>query len=174
MTGPGGTERPAFDPRHDPRFQRGYRPGDALPDRGLPVASVAPSTPAAPVAPAGPTADQAGADTDAADHFDTLLFDGDTFADEPEPSRWNPFIALLWLIGVVLPTGGIALQWQAVNNMFGSSSYDGTGDAPMSVVIQQFSYLVAPSLITAGLFVLAGLLFWHAAAWRARRRGVTG
>ncbi|MBX0301688.1 hypothetical protein K2F54_17095 [Cryobacterium sp. 1639] len=170
MSGPGGTEGPTFDPRHDPRFQRGYRPGDALPDRGTPAASATPTTPAAPVADQPVT----NTDVDATDDFDTLLFDGDTFADEPESSRWNPFITLLWVLGVVLPTGGITLQWQAVNNMFGSSSYDGTGDAPMSVVMQQFSYLVAPSLITAGLFILAGLLFWHAAAWRARRRGVTG
>jgi hypothetical protein len=100
--------------------------------------------------------------------------DTDVFPDEPERARWNPFITLLWVIGVVLPAGGVTLQWLAVNNMFGSSSYSGTGDAPMSMVLQQFSYLVAPPVITAGLFILAGLLFWHAAAWRARRRGVTG
>jgi hypothetical protein len=38
------------------------------------------------------------------------------------------------------------------------------------MLIQQLGYSVAPSVLTAGLIIVAGLLFWHAAAWRARRR----
>jgi len=183
---PGGTDRPAFDPRHDAIYQRGYQAGDsqaaqpgaaqAGTSRGSAVRGSAARIGDPPAGPGTPAA-AASAGTGAADEIgdlDPLGFDSDVFHDELERTRWNPFIALLWVLGVVLPTGGITLQWQAVNNMFGSSSSDGTGDAPMSVVLQQFSYLVAPSVITGGLFILAGLLFWHAAAWRARRRGVTG
>jgi hypothetical protein len=38
------------------------------------------------------------------------------------------------------------------------------------MVAQQLSYSISPSILTTGLIVIAGLLFWHAAAWRARRR----
>jgi hypothetical protein len=53
---------------------------------------------------------------------------------------------------------------------FRNNSYSGTGEPPVSFVLQQFSYLVAPPLISAGIVILGGLLFWHAAAWRSRRR----
>jgi hypothetical protein len=174
---PGGTDRPAFDPRHDAIYQRGYQAGDS--QTAQPGAAPAGTSRAGASRigdpPAGPGSSGAAAfgGTGAADEIgdlDPMGLDTDVFPDELERVRWNPFIALLWVLGVVLPAGGMTLQWYAVNNMFGTSSYDGTGDAPMSVVLQQFSYLVAPSLISAGLITLAGLLFWHAAAWRARRR----
>lgn len=161
MTGPGGPDRPVFDPRHDARFQRGYQPGDAPSDPARPGLIGAP--------PASPVAATAGSD-DALDDFDALAFDGDVFQDELESSRFNPFIALLWVLAIVLPAGGMALQWQAVRGMFGNNSYSGSGEPPVSFVLQQFSYLVAPPLISAGIVILGGLLFWHAAAWRARRR----
>ncbi|TFD83720.1 hypothetical protein E3T61_20615 [Cryobacterium lactosi] len=162
MTGSGGPDRPVFDPRHDARFQRGYQPGDA------------PRAPERPgligVPPASPVAAAVGTD-DSLD-LDTLAFDGDDFQDELESSRWNPFIALLWVLAIVLPAGGMVLQWQAVSGMFGNSSFSGNGEPPVSFVLQQFSYLVAPPLISAGIVILGGLLFWHAAAWRARRRRI--
>ncbi|WP_130176956.1 hypothetical protein [Cryobacterium sp. SO1] len=160
MTGSGGGDRPVFDPRHDARFQRGYRPGDApnVPERpGL----ISPP-------PTSPVAATVGTD-DSLD-FDTLAFDGDVFQDELESSRWNPFIAVLWVLALVLPAGGMALQWQAVSGMYRNNSFSGNGEPPVSFVLQQFSYLVAPPLISAGVVILGGLLFWHAAAWRARRR----
>jgi hypothetical protein len=159
VTGPGGTDadRPAFDPRHDARFQRGYQPGDA-PDRPRLIGT----PPASTVAEA--------AEDDTVVDFDTLAFDGEVFQDELESSRWNPFIALLWVLAIVLPAGGMVLQWQAVSGMYRNNSFSGAGEPPVSLVLQQFSYLVAPPLISAGIVILGGLLFWHAAAWRTRRR----
>lgn len=167
MTGPGGTERPTFDPRHDPRFQRGYRPGDALPDRHSPAAAVPDALPA----PAGPTIDQAPVDPDGLHDFDSLVFEADDVADEPEPSGWNPFIAVLWLISVVLVAGSLALQLQAVSSMFSNTGYSGSGEVPLDLQLQQLSYVASPSMLAAGLITLTGLLFWHAFAWRARRQG---
>ena len=184
MSTPGGTDRPAFDPRHDAIYQRGYQAGDS--QTAQPGAAPAGTSrgrttrggsarigdpPAGPGSPA--VAAFAGAPDEIGD-LDPLGFDSDVFHDEPERQRWNPFITLLWVIGVVLPAGGFTLQWHAVSNMFRSSSYSGTGDPPLDMVLQQFSYLVAPPLITAGLIIVAGLLFWHAASWRARRRADIG
>ncbi|ANP71164.1 hypothetical protein [Cryobacterium arcticum] len=180
MSTPGGTDRPAFDPRHDAIYQRGYQAGDS--PAAQPGAAPAGTSRAAaarigppPTGPSSPTA-AAFAGTVAADEIgdlDPLGFDSDGFHDELERPRWNPFIALLWVLGVALAGGGAALLWQTVGNMFRNNSYSGNGEPPVSFILQQFSYLVAPPLISAGLIILAGLLFWHAAAWRARRR-ITG
>ena len=182
MTDPGGTDRPAFDPRHDARFQRGYRPGDddgAAPVRrsrgAAPPAAVAPPTAVAP-APFVPRAEAdpvpGGIDpqpTDDLDDFDTLVFDADGFEDELEPSRWNPFIALLWLVVVVFVGGAVALQVQAATLSYSNIFYDGNGPVPIEMLIQQLSYSIASPVLIAGLVTLAGLLFWHAWTWRARR-----
>ncbi|ASD20828.1 hypothetical protein B7495_00805 [Cryobacterium sp. LW097] len=172
MTEPGGPERPAFDPRHDARFQRGYQPGD--PPRPAARPGLIGASPAKPAAAAGgaaaPFEDLVVGTDDAFDDLDALAFDGDTFQDELEPSRWNPYIALLWVVALALPAGGMVLQWQAVSGMFGNNSYTGNGEPPVAFVLQQFSYLVAPPLISSGIVILGGLLFWHAWGWRARRR----
>ena len=181
MTEPGGNSagkagRPEFDPRHDARFQRGYQPGDAARPAARPAVrpGLIGAPPADPVArAAAPFEDLVAGADDAPDDFDTLAFDGDPFHDELESPRWNPFIVLLWVLGVVLPAGGMLLQWQAVGGMFGNTSYSGNGEPPVSIVLQQFSYLVAPPLISGGIVILGGLLFWHAWVWRARRRRST-
>jgi len=167
MTGRGesdvaGATPPEFDPRHDAIFQRGYRPGHPA------GSSRAPERPelvgAPPTSPAAAPVD-----------FDEMLggvpgpaADGDDISEEPEDPAGNPFIALLWVLAVVLPAGGMVLQWQAVSGMFRNNGYSGN-EPPVSLVLQQFSYLVAPPLISAGIVILGGLLFWHAWAWRARR-----
>jgi hypothetical protein len=185
MTAPGDADRPVFDPRHDARFQRGYRPGqDAAaprPPRNAPFRSapaVAPPAVDPPPAGSAPRPDgtvrvgEPGTGDSAGDvpDLDTLGFDAENFQDEPAPTRWNPFIVLLWVIGVTFPVGGIALQWQAVQGMYGGVSFSGNGEPEIGFLLQQFSYMVAPSLIVAGFVVIAGLLFWHAWAWQARRR----
>jgi hypothetical protein len=166
VTGPGGTESPAFDPRHDARFQRGYAPGAGAP---APAGPRLVGGPAAPVV--SPAIAAADGDPDVeANSFDDLAFDTEVFQDELEPSRWNPFIALLWAIGLLLLGGALTLQWQAVSSMFSNASYSGTGQVPLEMQLQQLSYMASPSLLTSGLIVIAGLLFWHASAWRVRRR----
>jgi len=163
MTGPGG-DRPVFDPRHDARFQRGYQPGEAP---GVPERPGLIRTP-----PVSPAAAAAGSD-DSLD-FDTLAFDGDDFQDEPESSRWNPFIVVLWTASILFIAAAVTLQWQAATNSFGNYSYTGSGPLPFGMIIQQLSYSIAPSVLIAGFATVSGLLFWHAAAWRARRRSADG
>ncbi|TFC05157.1 hypothetical protein E3O42_03895 [Cryobacterium adonitolivorans] len=160
MTEPGGTgaDRPAFDPRHDARFQRGYQPGDApRPPERRELIGPPPANPD--TAAAGP-----------GDDLDTLAFDGDTFHDELERSSWNPFITLLWAGGVLFVVVAVTLQWQGATYSFTNFSYAGSGPVPFGMLVQQLSYTIAPPMQIAGLLTLSGLLFWHAWAWRARRR----
>jgi hypothetical protein len=186
----GGTERPAFDPRHDARFQRGYRPGG---DDAAPVERPRTSAPASARPPAsapraagptpapdrrldgttpGPVVEPESENVLEDDDSDLagLGFDTDSFRDEPAGSRWNPFIALLWMLGLALPTAGVALQWQAVQSIYSNGPISGSGEPSVDFILQQFSYLVAPTLITPGIIIIAGLLFWHARGWQARRR----
>ena len=144
----GGAEgdRPAFDPRHDAIYQRGYRPGDNRPSNQIPADSY----------PAEP-----------ADEADALL--AELLTVEPEPSSRNPFIGVLWVIGVFFIGSSIALQTVAIGGMNAGYSYSGNGPLPLGMIIQQLSYSVIPSVLTAGLLIVAGLLFWHATTWRARR-----
>ncbi|WP_104162973.1 hypothetical protein [Cryobacterium sp. N22] len=166
MTEPGGTGRPAFDPRHDARFQRGYQPGDASRPPARPPAR--PGLIGKP--PANPAATAAAGADDALDDLDTLAFDGDTFQDELEGPRWNPFIVLLWVLGVVFTVAAVTLQAQAATYSFAGYSYNGNGPLPFGMLIQQLSYSIAPSVLTVGVATLSGLLFWHAWVWRNRRR----
>ena len=166
MTETGSPDRPAFDPRHDARFQRGYRPGDgALAPAGRPLVG-SPSVAASPDPNAHAVSDPDAAVVD----LDALAFDTDAFHDELEHPRSNPFIALLWVMGTVFVAAAVVLQYQAATFAFSNVSYDGNGPLPLEVLVQQLSYSISPSLLTAGLVVLAGLLFWHASAWRSRHR----
>ena len=173
MTGPGGNSagevgRPEFDPRHDARFQRGYQAGDAARPPARPLIGAPPANPAARAA--APFEDLVVGPDEALDDLDTLAFDGDAFQDELESSRWNPFIVLLWVVGVVFSVAAVTLQAQAATFSFSGYSYNGTGPLPFGMLIQQLSYSIAPSVLTVGLVTLAGLLFWHAWVWRNRRR----
>lgn len=174
MSAAGGADRPTFDPRHEARFQRGYQPGD--PGQAAPSPADADPRPAAAPLPARAPADNTGT-ADAADAtggFDALVFDADTFQDESEPARRNPFITVLWVIGVLFIVGALTLQWQSATNSFANYSYSGTGPVPLSMLIQQMTYLVVPSMLTVGLITVTGLLFWHAVVWRARNRADAG
>jgi hypothetical protein len=164
----GGADRPAFDPRHDARYQRGYQPGDATTPAPLPAPPRTPRS-AAPATPA-PAVPPAAADAEDPDGFDALVFDADAFQDEPELSRRNPFIALLWLVVVVFIGGAVTLQLQSATLAYSNTFYDGNGPVPFSMLLQQVSYSVASPMLISGLITLAGLLFWHAWVWRARTR----
>ena len=139
-------DRPAFDPRHDAIYQRGYRPGDNRPSNQAPADSY----------PAEP-----------ADEADALL--AEVLTVEPEPSSRNPFIGVLWVLGVFFFAAGVLLQYIAVGRINANYSFSGNGPLPLELVIQQMSYSVSPPLMIAGLLIVAGLLFWHATTWRARR-----
>jgi len=180
---------PAFDPRHDARFQRGYRPGD---ERRAPEPDAAPN--ATPTTPALP----AGAGVAAAESQSELLADirgqlaalretapygtpAPTAASEllealptdpgagPGLARRNPFIIGLWLLGPLLAVGGAWLQMQAMSP---TRSYTGLDAAreQFDMVFRQVLWSLTPSMMAAGLTTILGLLFWHAWQWRAARR----
>lgn len=174
-------DRPVFDPRHDAIYQRGYRPGDgrpapeAVPEKRRTAARrpvVPPTTPHAPAAQVAATP-PAQVESDPfpaapAHEVDALLADLLTVEQEPSRGR-NPFIGALWIVAVFLVAAALTLQWQAVLGYAAPYSYSGSGPLPMGMIIQQLSYAVTPSVLTAGLLTIAGLLFWHATNWRARR-----
>jgi hypothetical protein len=76
-------------------------------------------------------------------------------------SAFNPFIAVLWLLTILLIGGG---AWVFLNadSMVGPSA---GGGMPTSFLIFTF----APYMLFAGLAALISLLFWHALQWRRRR-----
>ena len=153
MTGPGESGRPAIDPRHDAIYQRGYQPGEtSRPPVHRPLIGAPPAAPGV-----------------AAEINEVPAFDTDVFQDELPRSAWNPFIAILWVVAVLFIGASTTLQWQAVTASYAGFSYSGTGPLPLDMVIQQLSYQISPSLQISGLLTVAGLLFWHAASWRARR-----
>ena len=182
MTGPGetGGDPPAFDPRHDARFQRGYQPGDAprdparAPRIGAPPAAARPAEPTWPDLVGGvhPAGDHVGDAADS-DPLDTEPFDADAFQDEFASPKKNPFIVSLWTASILFVVAALTLQWHAATNAFANYSYSGSGPVPFGMLMQQLSYSITPPVLIASLVTMAGLLFWHAWAWQARRGTIT-
>jgi hypothetical protein len=164
-------DQPRFDPRHDPRFQRGYQPGDTRPpQRQARSATPAAEETARPL-PAALRAEAPAVDSsDEPDALGADLFTADAFQDEYERPRRNPFITALWIVGILFVTGAVALQWQAMTYSFSNYSYSGNGPMPFGMMLQQVAYAIASPMLMVGLIVMAGLLFWHAAGWRASHR----
>lgn len=165
MSGPGESERTPIDPRHDAIYQRGYQPGQSAPATARRSLTVPPAA----VAPVD-TGRPAGEVSDGIRDFDSLVMDSEGFQDELPRSGFNPFIVILWVIAVLFIGASGTLQWRALTGSY-SFSYSGTGPMPIDMVIQQLSYTISPSILTIGLITIAGLLFWHAHTWRARRLG---
>lgn len=163
MTSPGEAGGPPIDPRHDAIYQRGYRPGESTytPERrhliGAPPSSAPVDT------------GRAGDPVDGLVELDDATVPTDDFHDELPQSAWNPFIVMLWVLGPLQVAGAVALQWQAATFSFANYSYAGDGPVPFGMLVQQLSYAITPSLLTAGFVTISGALVWHAAIWRARR-----
>jgi hypothetical protein len=162
-----------IDPRYDPAFQRGYQgapvatsvaPAPITQEHAAP-ASVSPGpVTSVPTAPAGDLdgATQTHPDADASDNTVPPL------RDTPPPLRTNPYIYALGIMGVVFVVGGIGIElWTSYSSMSASGGYEGT---PVSTMIaQNVAYVVTGPLITVGLAILAGLLFFAGVRWRSRR-----
>ncbi len=160
-----------IDPRYDPVFQRGYEGGTAVPSKRQPASAVsapAPSVglppPAAPV-PAVGAPQPGGAFVGPAVTVEVL-------GDDPAPGARvrvvNPFIVLLWLFGPALVVGA---SWVA----FQSFTEQNPGYISQEqMAVRQFFWVMSPAFVTAGLVIIGGLLFWHAAAFRRARnqRGI--
>lgn len=181
---------PAFDPRHDARFQRGYQPGD---EGRVPVPDAAPSAARAASAPragAGVAAEAEAQSELLADILGQLAALSETGpTGTPAPTvaselvealpvapgagprlarRRNPFIIGLWVLGPLLAVGGAWLQMQAMSPTRSYLGLDAAGEQ-FDMAFRQVLWSLTPSMMAAGLTTILGLLFWHAWQWRAGR-----
>ncbi|HEY5223874.1 MAG TPA: hypothetical protein VIJ18_12610 [Microbacteriaceae bacterium] len=172
----------ALDPRFDPAFQRGYRPGAARPeapdavtqvptsDRVAQGAAPFSSPPPATRPPEGRQPEEAIPTGVPVDDSASTPSDGQEGHETPlHASRANPYLRALWIIGIGCVVAGIALQlWaqtEAVN-----VSYDPQGGVPLNAVLLNLAYSVGSPLITTGLATVVGLLFLLAVRHRDWRR----
>jgi hypothetical protein len=154
---------PRFDPRHDPLFQRGYDP--AVPRVSTqPVAAQPAGTEhvAAPPIAARPGSTQPGSTHPGSTEPDSTEPDS---VQPVGPRRVNPYIRALWIVGIGLVVGGLALVWQATsNNAYNNYSAD---DVTLAMLLQQLAWVVIPVMLTVGTATIVALVFWEAAHWRA-------
>jgi hypothetical protein len=75
----------------------------------------------------------------------------------------NPWLALLWVLAVALPLGGMAALL-----VVGAVELAPPSDPFTYYALTALLEGVAPWLVAAGLFALAGAGFIHALEWRRR------
>jgi hypothetical protein len=141
-----------FDPRFDPAFQRGYEPPAkprAVPSAPLPAGSIGEP-------PVGPDPQQ----------------------EKVAPAvvgrrRVNPYVVILWVIGVAFEVGGTALLFGSYFLLF-SGSFGGLPQGATAQALYVFGSVFGVPLITVGLATVAGLIFfsaWH--SWRRQNGSVS-
>jgi hypothetical protein len=154
-------EQQEFDPRFDPAFQRGYKP-PAKPQTvpSIPVDSIGEP----PVAPDPEMSE--GAATE-----DGVPEDAATEATAIVGRRGvNPYVVILWLIGVVFAVGGTALLFWSYLLLMTSYTTTGPAQAATAQALYVYGSVFGVPLITVGLATIAGLIFFS--AWRSwHRRG---
>jgi hypothetical protein len=133
-----------FDPRFDPAFQRGYVPPvkpPVFPPAPLPVDSVG-------EAPAG------------ADPRSSGIADAQVVA---ERRRVNPYVVILWVVGVVFVVGGTGLLFASYFQLLASYSA-GPSQNTGAQTLYVFGSTFGVPMVTVGLATVAGLVFLS--AWR--------
>ncbi|GAB3039743.1 hypothetical protein GCM10027052_20200 [Parafrigoribacterium mesophilum] len=162
-------EQQRFDPRFNPAFQRGFDVSAEQARRASATPSLTPEDvmygrSARPdfTAPPPPPPSADGTPAAAMDVRVAVL------PQEPRDDRHNPFVWALWVLGVVLIGGSIGVMAGPMRILF--SGNNSVASDPGALALAQFLYVACPALITVGLATVSGLLFWHAAAWKARRR----
>ncbi|MFC0680658.1 hypothetical protein ACFFGH_22740 [Lysobacter korlensis] len=173
---------PAIDPRYDPVFQRGFAGAAAhariraveTPKEARPLAGQRSEPPRAAGfrAPSEERVDPFVVPPATAAAHDEML------AEEAAPQtqtefpvagrmvlRGNPWVATLWVVGVLLITAGFFGTWRSQSIYVGATPVDDMNE----IVTMEVLDLLSPPLMLVGLLVLAGVLFLHAIAWRARR-----
>jgi hypothetical protein len=168
----------SIDPRYDPVFQRGYR-GDSTRrfKRGRPLTSApAVFSPAPRVEPepasrvypsaaaAGPAMEPAGETNDQDDGVENAK------APTIPPRTANPYVAALWVIGIVFTVGGAILQLAPqLSPSQGSFSVSEGQGLPVELVLRNLAYAVSTPMITVGMATIVGLIFLLAVAARPGR-----
>ncbi len=173
---------PAIDPRYDPVYQRGFA-GAAAHAR---IRAVESPKQERPPAPQRPEPLRSGGTRQASDErVDPFVVpparsatQDDLPPEEPPTSvreelpaspgvvlRGNPWVATLWVVGVLLIAAGFFSAWRSQSIDVGATSVDEINE----IVTMEVLDLLAPPLMLAGVLVLAAVLFLHAVAWRARR-----
>jgi hypothetical protein len=146
---------PTFDPRFDPAFQRGYEPEVHAPKAPRTRPKVEPI--GDPPAATEPQAPELAAE--------------EVTPQEQAPLRRgvNPYIVVLWAVGVVFAVAGVVLF---VLVIFQSFSSDSSGTQPDLAVqsFRSFGYLFAAPLLTVGLATIAGVIVFSAARVSRRSR----
>lgn len=172
---------PAIDPRYDPVYQRGFS-GAAAPARIRAVETPRQERPAPPQRSEPQPAPVFRASSDErVDSFvvppaksasqDDLLPEADEpqLREAPPASgltlRGNPWVASLWVVAVLLLTGGFFGTWRSQSIYVGATPINDMNEIVTFQVLQTLS----PSLVLVGLLVLGGLIFLHAISWRAKR-----
>jgi hypothetical protein len=174
---------PAIDPRYDPMYQRGFA-GAAAHARIRAVETPKQERPAAPQRPeplrTGASSRQVSDErvdpfvvppARSANQDELLSEEAPPLVREELPAprgvvlRGNPWVATLWVVGVLLITAGFFSAWRSQSIYVGATSVDEINE----IVTMEVLDLLAPPLVLAGLLVLAAVLFLHAISWRARR-----
>ena len=169
MSDPDGVSRrfdprfsPAFQPGYDPRVHREEPPRAALREEPRADWDVlrAPQRPEPATRPA----------------FDLAEFglgepaeiEGDDLADVETPPWWrrfNPWLVVLWLLGLGFILGGLWLTSFAAL-AFRSGEPQGGADAYLLSMLAQMSFFGAPMFVTLGLATLTSTVVILAARWR--------
>jgi hypothetical protein len=154
-------EQPAFDPRFDPAFQRGYEP----PVRENPPAPQPEAVVEVPASAAPLEVEESGQELqpDAPVNTATTL---------PAVRRGiNPYVVILWVIGVIFALGGAALLFAGFLGLY-AGGVAGPAQAMSAQILYAFGTTFGVPLVTVGLITIVGLIFvsaWH--SWR-RHDGV--
>lgn len=164
-------EENGIDSRYDPAFQRGYRGGGTTESARRRAAADSAGPVTAPTVPVvgEPTASAATArvveieaGTESNANADGSESDVAPLNEILPPLRTNPYVYALGVMGGLFVLGGIGIEVSATLAAFSTrNGYQGT---PISLMIgQNIAYVMTGPLITIGLAIFAGLLFFAGA-----------
>ena len=86
--------------------------------------------------------------------------------EEPLPHRFNPWLAVLWVLGLVLVASGSFVNWLIYSQSVNSDPFaDGEAYWALVSVVQTF----APWFVGVGLAAVVAAVLIHALDWRERQ-----
>ncbi|HEY9497952.1 MAG TPA: hypothetical protein VIQ78_02900 [Terrimesophilobacter sp.] len=167
MSDPDGVSR-RFDPRFSPAFQPGYDPRvhreepPSAPLREEPRRDWDELRAPRPEPATRPVFDVVESGQD-----EPAEIDVDLAPAEPLPwwRRFNPWLVVLWLLGLGFILGGLWLTSFAAL-AFRSGEPQGGADAYLLSMLAQMSFFGAPMFVTLGLATLTSTVVILAARWR--------